>query len=334
MREPMDDLHAELFTLFRSPSRARCAEYALVLQAVGIHCRVEPLEDGFALKVRARDAGHARRQIELYAAENPERDRPPRFDPRHRVADGLNCASLYGVTILLLDLAQRHRAFGLDWWEAGYSQAGLIRAGEWWRAFTALGLHADPLHLAGNLLYGLVFGFLAGQQLGWGFAWSGLLLAGALGNGLNAFIQSPAHSSVGASTAVFATLGMLAVANWIRRAPGLGRWVPLGAGLALLAFLGMGGQNTDIFAHVAGFLAGCLTGGLFGLAERRVAIKARHQTAERLVHALEHANIVIYYDKPGDAVLQTLDSWTGLYGGQWSGIVVTYRGRGPEKPVR
>ncbi len=92
------------------------------------------------------------------------------------------------------------------------------------------------------------------------------------------------------------------------------------------------------------------------------------QAPERLVHALEHGNIVIYYDTPGDAVLQTLDSWTGLYGGQWSGVVVApgpglgaavvltawrkvlrldpfdaaaaaafvdaYRGRGPEKPVR
>ena len=92
------------------------------------------------------------------------------------------------------------------------------------------------------------------------------------------------------------------------------------------------------------------------------------QTPERLVHAVEHGNIVIYYDKPGDAVLQTLDSWTGLYGAQWSGVVVapgpglgkavvltawrkvlrldpfdaaaaaafvdTYRGRGPENPVR
>ena len=86
------------------------------------------------------------------------------------------------------------------------------------------------------------------------------------------------------------------------------------------------------------------------------------------MHAAEHGNIVIYYDTPGDAVRQTLDSWTDLYGAQWSGVVVTpapglgaavvltawrkvlrldpfdaamaaafvdaYRGRGPEKPVR
>ncbi len=284
MRESMDESEAaaDLFTLFRSPARERCAEYALVLQAVGIRCRIEPLDDGFGLLVRPRDAGHARRQIELYAAENPERDRPPRFDPRHRLADGLNCASLYGATILLLDLAQRHRAFGLDWWDAGRTQAGLIRAGEWWRAFTALGLHADPLHLAGNLLYGLVFGFLAGQLVGWGLAWSGLLLAGALGNLLNALVQPAAHSSIGASTAVFATLGIVATVSWLRHTRRLHRWVPLGAGLALLAFLGMGGENTDIFAHVAGFIAGCLTGALVGLLERRVRVRARHQTAAGL----------------------------------------------------
>ena len=271
----MDELHAELFTLFRSPSKGRCAEYALVLQAVGIRCRVETLEQDFALLVPGHDAGRARRQLELYAQEN--RAWPPRWVPRLRAADGLNTAFLYGITILVLDLLQRHRAFGLDWWQAGLSQAGLIRAGEWWRTLTALGLHADPLHLAGNLVFGLVFGFLAGQLLGWGLAWSGLLLAGALGNALNAYIQTPDHSSIGASTAVFATLGILAAYSWKRRPRQLKRWVPVGAGIALLAFLGMEGERTDVFAHVAGFAVGCLFGAGFGVLENRVALGARHQ---------------------------------------------------------
>lgn len=88
----------------------------------------------------------------------------------------------------------------------------------------------------------------------------------------------------------------------------------------------------------------------------------------KLVHALEHGNIVIYYDKPGDEALATLKSWAGIYSGQWDGMVVTpkpgigqtvvltawtkqlilekfdpssaavfvdlYRGRGPENPMR
>jgi hypothetical protein len=87
-----------------------------------------------------------------------------------------------------------------------------------------------------------------------------------------------------------------------------------------------------------------------------------------LVHALEHGNIVIYYDQPGPAVIDTLEDWAGLYGGQWDGLVAVpkpglgervvltawtrelrlarfdpalaaafidkYRGRGPENPVR
>ncbi len=49
------------------------------------------------------------------------------------------------------------------------------------------------------------------------------------------------------------------------------------------------------------------------------------QSSTRLVHALEHGNIVIYYDRPDPAVMQTLRVWAGLYRGQWSGIVVTPR---------
>ena len=222
-----------------------------MLRAVGIRCDVLPLENEFALFVHARDADRAQKQLELYLHEN--RVRSPRFDPRLGVYDGLKCACLYGVTILLMDLLQRHQAFSLDWWDAGKSHAGLIQQGEWWRTFTALSLHADPVHLLGNLIFGVLFSFLAGQRLGWGLAWAGMLLAGALGNALNAFIQLPGHMSIGASTAVFATLGILSSYCWKQRQHRINRWVPVGSGIALLAFLGMGGERTDIFAHLAGF---------------------------------------------------------------------------------
>lgn len=45
------------------------------------------------------------------------------------------------------------------------------------------------------------------------------------------------------------------------------------------------------------------------------------QSPAQLVHALEHGNIVIYYDKPGAAVIETLKAWTGLYTRQWSGVI-------------
>ena len=271
----MEDLQFEAVSIYGSRSKKRCMEYALVLQAMGIRCEVLPRDGEFALVIHARDADRAREQLRFYLHENPAR--PPRFDPRFGVHDGLVCASFYGVTILLIDVLQRNQAFSFDWLRAGMGHAGLISEGEWWRAVTALSLHVDTVHLAGNLVFGLVFGFLAGELLGWGLAWSGMLLAGALGNALNAFVQAPGHTSIGASTAVFATLGILAAYTWKRRRTQINRWVPLGGGVALLAFLGMGGERTDIFAHFAGFGSGCLFGLVFGVLETRSLLAAWHK---------------------------------------------------------
>lgn len=92
------------------------------------------------------------------------------------------------------------------------------------------------------------------------------------------------------------------------------------------------------------------------------------QPPTQLVHALEHGNIVIYYDRPGESVTARLKEWANAHPRQWEGIVVTplpglgeqivltawerllilprydeekaaafidaFRGRGPENPVR
>lgn len=282
----MADIDPDIVTLYESRSRQRCLEFALVLDAVGLRCDVLSRDGLFALAVDARDAEAAREQLNLYRRE--QAFLPPRVAPPMKVHDGVVVACLYGMAILLVDTLQRNQAFALDWWQAGISQAGLIRAGEWWRAVTALGLHADGVHLAGNLLFGLIFGFLLGAALGWGLALSGMLLAGALGNALNALLQPWDHTSVGASTAVFATVGMLATDAWQRRRRRIDRWVPLGGGVALLAFLGMSGERTDLLAHVAGFASGCLFGLAFAWLDRH-ALPARW-----LRHVLGLAAILVF----------------------------------------
>ncbi len=45
------------------------------------------------------------------------------------------------------------------------------------------------------------------------------------------------------------------------------------------------------------------------------------QRPEEIVHALEHGNIVIYYDKPGEEAIKTLREWTSLYSGPWDGVI-------------
>ena len=154
---------------------------------------------------------------------------------------------------------QRH-AFGIDWSAVGAANAGEMQAGAWWQAITALTLHAGVRHLLGNLGFGVLFGLLAAPVLGSGLAWLTTLLAGGLGNALNALLQPPDHTAVGASTALFGTVGILATHAWltrpVRSRGGLRRFAPLGGGVMLLAFLGFGGKDVDIGAHVLGFLAG------------------------------------------------------------------------------
>lgn len=163
-----------------------------------------------------------------------------------------------------------------EWIDRGDSHNRAIFAGEWWRTITALTLHGDFGHFAANFFFGLVFaGFLV-PRLGGGVAWLGVVLAGTAGNALNAwFYRSEPHSTIGASTAVFGALGMLvaweSIERW--RAPGSRGWwqliIPLGGGLALLAWLGSGDENgprmVDYMAHMWGFAAGLVLGaGLHG----------------------------------------------------------------------
>ena len=90
------------------------------------------------------------------------------------------------------------------------------------------------------------------------------MIGGSLGNLLNAVVRPNDHASIGASTAVFAALGIM-VAHAISQKPLIGqkamkRWSPLIAGILLLAFIGVGGERTDVGAHVTGFLAGLFVG--------------------------------------------------------------------------
>ena len=65
------------------------------------------------------------------------------------------------------------------------------------------------------------------------------------------------------------------------------------------------------------------TSGPHDLVWVRPGFYGRPQKPTLLVHALEHGNVVVYYDQPGDAALAALRDWTELYGGQWDGLVVT-----------
>ena len=97
-----------------------------------------------------------------------------------------------------------------------------------------------------------------------------VLLAGAGGNALTAVAHRADHISVGASTATFGAIGILAALRIVGGRTGSSRrkwWVVVAAGLALLALLGTG-PHADILAHLFGFLVG---GGLGVIARAHAA---------------------------------------------------------------
>jgi len=149
-----------------------------------------------------------------------------------------------------------------------------VRAGEWWRLFRAIWLHADIAHLALNVTLGTV---LIGLAMGRYGAFIGLgcaFLAGAGGNVAGLLIYPATHLGVGASGMVLGGLGMLAAQslrmNWrnpVARSRALKGAI---AGVLLFVMFGLSPEaNVDVIAHGGGFGTGFLLGAIATKFEKR-----------------------------------------------------------------
>lgn len=259
----MTDTTHEWLSVHRGTGAAELQEMALVLAALGVDYWLRREGPEYVLLVPNSQAAYARRELDEYLEE--QATWPPPERPVSPVHAELRDVVGFWVVLVTAFYCQQNGVFGLDWLEAGKAHAGQIVAGEWWRTITALTLHADGPHLFGNLLFGTLFGFLVSQEVGRGVGWLAALVAGAVGNGLNAWVQPAGHTSVGASTAVFAAIGMTVALQWRHHAGRrslLQRWSPVIIGLVFLGFLGTAGPRTDVLAHVLGLISGLNAGGL------------------------------------------------------------------------
>ena len=250
--------------VFRGSS-AEGLEFGLVLDAKGIAYDRVHSDGAWLLLVAAENADAARDELARYAAERSVRRRTPLpFRPYPGSALG---AALYAVVLILTAYCTGISLFGVDWLDAGALKSSGDGLAEGWRAVTALTLHLDQEHLLGNLLFGVGIGMLAGRMFGPGIAWLSILSAGVAGNALDMWVSPPWHRAVGASTAVFAGLGLLAGFGWGQRIDlperRLYRWAPLIAGESLLALLGAGNEHVDVLGHLLGYVCGTGLGWLF-----------------------------------------------------------------------
>ncbi|MFO0689861.1 MAG: rhomboid family intramembrane serine protease [Myxococcota bacterium] len=257
-----------------TPRKREAEEWALVLQAEGVAVAVvrAGAEAGaerdrpWTVAVAPDAVEHAAASLAAWRAERALP--PPPEEPAivftlpspNEVALALASASLLVAFHLGLERTGRLA----DFIDRGENQAALVLTGELHRCLTALTLHADLAHAAGNALFGTVFLAALAGRLGLGLALACFVATGAIGNLADALYHRAAHSTVGASTGVFGLVGVLTgLAAWRRHQRGTrgrGAWVALAAGLALVAMLGGAGPKVALAAHLFGLGSGALAG--------------------------------------------------------------------------
>lgn len=271
--------------------RRLAGEWELVLLAQGLAPVLRPTSSGVELYVGEAEASKARAALLAYDDEKARKfaeANPPTASAAPMVA-GLAA----GAIILIMFWITTVWLPNVGWFDRGDADSARTLHGELWRTVTALTLHVDIVHAASNAAAAAIFFGMVSSMTGWGVGAALIILAGACGNLVNAFLHGSPHAAVGASTAIFGAVGLLSgltVARY-RREPSSGRraWLPVGAAFALLAMLGTGGVRVDIWAH----LCGLLVGGLLGFVEGITAQQPPNLRSQRIFGAAA-IGVVIY----------------------------------------
>ena len=242
-------------------NRQQAEQWSLVLKSANIPSVIEFEKSSWVIKVSPIHEQKALREIAAYMEENS--DWPP-YRPKKRTQ--LPVLTKYQPptilmmgALVILYIITGPWAAGSAWFLQGaVSGKQILEHGQWYRLVTALTLHADVVHLMGNVITGGVLVHFLCRLIGHGLGWFLILASGTLGNFINILLHGNTHNSVGFSTAIFGTIGILSGYQAVskRSAALKDILLPLAAGAGLLAFLGAGGPRTDLGAHFFGLLAG------------------------------------------------------------------------------
>lgn len=241
-------------------------ERGLVVLALGRSYWTVVVEGGHRLIVEAEVATGVRAQLAKYERERLGWPPRPLVDSVSYPTD-LITPLLWAAAVLAIFQGQLTHPEWAAW--GALDAVGVFGRGEWWRGATALFLHGDGAHVVANALSGALLFTAVLKTFGRVWGWLLVALAAVAANFAVAALAYPeAYRSLGASTAIFAGLGLL-TGRMVRV---LGRtdhpqrrramFVALGSGVSVLALYGAGGgaARVDLGAHVAGFLAGFALG--------------------------------------------------------------------------
>jgi rhomboid protease GluP len=235
-------------------------EWALVLSSESIPCDIQEKDGRWVISVEESFYERAEKILSDYDREN----RVSLVAAEELRARGKSY-SPYAVSFLLLAIFILLKLTGLEesFIRTGAASAGKILQGELWRIITALTLHADLLHVLANAFSCWVFCAPVVNIYGSGLGWFLILLAGASGNLITAFIYRTAHTSIGASTSLFGAVGLLGASRCALgkryRLQGRKTWFYIAGTVTLVAVMGVG-ENVDVLAHLFGAMMGVIFG--------------------------------------------------------------------------
>jgi rhomboid protease GluP len=126
----------------------------------------------------------------------------------------------------------------------------------YYQLFSSLFVHVSIIHLAGNMLFLLIFGLRGEEMFSLPEFLAVYFLSGLAGNVLSLFLMDPWIPSAGASGAIFGMFGACSI--YARRSIGQSVVGALIFGFFLLMI--STGENVNIFAHIGGLAAGLAIG--------------------------------------------------------------------------
>lgn len=244
------------------PTADDAFQHSLVVLAMGRACWIVADERGQRLLVEPQGLTEIQRQLGCFDRESTRWPPKPFRDPAALRRGELLTPLLWAMSVVVVFWLEALYPRCIAWGEL--DAAALFRRHEWWRPFTALFLHADAGHLLSNGISGIFVFSAVTTAFGRGKGWLLLAIAAFAGNVASAAINHAIdYRSIGASTAVFAAVGLLTgrAARLLFHLPPAYRtralFVPLATGVTVLALYGIGGgAHIDIGAHVTGFCMG------------------------------------------------------------------------------
>ena len=251
-------------------THAEGLEHSLVVLAMGEDCWLVPDENGHHLRVEPAALYAIQRQLACFDRDNAGWPPPrPELEAAPAGRQRLPLSPLFWVLAALAVFWAQQTSPVLT--EAWLLDAGRVfEHGEWWRIGSALWLHGDLGHLVSNAGSGLLVFSAVVLTFGLAGGWLRVLAASLAGNFAAVALHhgDNGYRSLGASTAIFAGLGLL-TGRAVRVAGRAGprrrsrpMLVPFAAGLAVLGLFGAGAgdANIDVLAHATGFGAGLVAG--------------------------------------------------------------------------